>query len=891
MSPHKTDFITINCSNAQQQPQPCNCSQTQSQTTTPNADVAANGPPQSPPCKPTEEATLGSSNPSSEENAAPILREPIVQPTYLMDDSTPKHKSKGPKRITLEQLKETADLRNEIKYAVSHNVFAHTGAEALNLRPDPEDAEVTSTQRTTTTTQPPRRQSPPSIFSFWQSLLNGSRRKSFTSLFSTSSKNPDQKVGSARSDFSYVPSEKNKPVEGATIESSDPIAHSSGDDGLNQEDASTEAKVKEMMAKVAAETMHDGIVSNTVESYANNVDRPEIDMSQVRETLVMKSITEDLRFKIGENVIGWTTLKRNSHEAHALIGLTNSSVVLVLERNDTYTLQSEVQLLSAPTSFTTFTYWNQTKRSIEGIVIVSIQHEIVFLHINEAMTAMTFSWHWPTNRPTKYIKHFVLDGADILLIMTDSPTVSSANLYRFDMSQREFYLRESLTLKKPAKNAAVLQSCHDTFLIFPQDTQVVAYKYSNGNFKFFVSIPSSKTETITAFEMGGHSYLAIGGNEPKILRYHYGNFQKQTILSKSWGFVEYFLAVPARTYRDDLILFVQHRVHYGSHTNSYVEALVWNGEAFDPALAVPCFVNDHISDLGIGCMIDQERELGIIGATMFLRNRTISILIPRHEAPSGLFDLKIELSPASYTYNEHLLEMLSEVLVLLGTREEILKSADDIIQNFHPNGTIEEITIRKQNISTISTEKLELGSVVPIKGVLYNGETITKDKITRLSRLINETENNFKKLKRGKREIEEHLQNLHLDSVDVKNLNVEFVNDVPVENLVFIENGTLILDGFVEISQPIEADAEEFMDATLGSELPVVEDKVPLVADEQTDIKGDLLFDEINGIRWADFVQQIVLKQLPNFLPDIEINGVSKSSKNYPSYMNLLIFF
>lgn len=884
MSTHQTDPVPVNCT----QSSSCNCTQTPAPQSGPappcatNVRIAAGNakPNEKPPTgNANSESSVGSANPNGGQTDGSILEAPIVQPTYLMDDKQISHKRIS-KEITNQQRRETAALRNEINYAVKHNLYAHTSAEALNNN----NRNIPNRPITRTTTTAPKRptwddDSDVFSFTFWRSLLGRSKSRHHSlDLFQlgdplTGSAGPfsDPIIGSARSDFSYVPPAK-------------PTDESSGTDELpgqpplpeleiNESD-SDDDKLKKLLAQAAAEAKKSGIISNTVESYVNKADGPSIGMSQVRETLVMKSITEDSRFNIGENVIAWKTLKRNNRERHALIGITNTSVVLVLEKNNVYTLQSEYQLLTAPTSFATFTYWNHTRKSIEGVVIVSIQHEVVFLRVNEAMTKMVFSWQWPTIQPAKFIKHFLLDNTDVLLIITDTSTSSAANLYRFDMIQREFFLRESLPLKKSANTAEIIHTGRDTFLFIPQFSQVTVYKHIGGRFKFFVNIPSSKTEIISVFEMGGHIYIAIGGNKPKILRYHHGEFHDQTILAENWGFVEYFLPVSARTYRDDLILIIQHRIDYGKHTNSYVEALIWNGEAFDPALAVPCFVNDRPSNVGIGCMIDQERDLGIIGATTFIRNRTISVIVPRQDAPSGLFDLKFELTQAEFTYNEHLLEMLSEVLILLDTRDEILKNANNIIRDFHPDGSMKEITIKNQQIDTINTKELDLGTIIPTDGILYNGEVITQDKIDRLERLVSETEKNLEKLNREKREIGE--QNFELKSVDVTDLYVDFINDIPIEDLLFMDdNRNLFVDGIIEVTKFIEAD--HVAKANLASSIEPILEEIRVASEGTTVIAGDLNFEEINGIKWSDLIDQIVLKNMPNFLDEIDISGVSEN--------------
>lgn len=810
----------------------------------------------------------------ADEQSVGDAHRPIVLPDYLQDKDAAKHTQFSHGQITAKQLKEAADLRNQIKYAVKHNIYVHSASEVKNMNrkpavnDDPTDPEYFPQEEIITTTTPapvqPYQNQPFEVFfsNFWNNLIGRKKPKKISKFVGEPS------LGSARSDFSYVPEPSQSPDEKII----NPVPHEDEFEMENVNDGDDqEAIVQKMMAKAAEQMMSHGIVSNTVESYVNSVDVPNIETSQVREELNMTSITEDTRFNIGENVIGWRTLQRNKRESHALIGMTNSSIVLVLEKNNTYKLEVDMPLLSRPTFFTVFTFWNKTQRSIDGIVIVSIQHEIIFFRINEAMDKMQMIWMWPMHSLIKYVNHFVIDNSDTLLVITDLHNGSAANLYRFDMNERVFFLRESLALKTPAKNMALIQNGYDTFICFPQVGHVVIYKYVKQHFKYFTKIESQNADILSAFEMGGYTYLTIGGNDAKILRYHHGNFVEQTILSKSWGYVEFFLPVSARTFRDDLILFVQHRMDYGSHTNSYLEALIWNGHAFHPALQVPCYINDRESEFGLGCMLDEDRELGIIGATMFQRNRTISILVPRHEAPSGLFDLEIDLLPAVSNMNEHLLELLSEVIILMETQDEVLKNAHEIIDKF-PKDPMDEVTIRNRDLDVVYTQDLDMGSAVPTEGVFINDELVTKKIVDGFLQLLNETETNVKtyeQLMRPKRADRDEIESLHLDSLTVDNLLVEYINDILADDLIFVEDGSLTLDGTAVISQSIEPEHVEWlvddMDH-LGQE----------VADT-TIITGDLTFDEINGIKWKDFINQIVLKHLPNSLDDMDVQGVSFS--------------
>lgn len=806
----------------------------------------------------------------------------IVQPENLVNnDSNKKGQKFSHNVITIEQRKETSELRKLIHYAVKNNLYVHTSADVYkkDKSKSTESISVEEESNIIATTKAPVYFPFAPIFSFWNSLIDRRFR-----LGSEQNQTDDEENFEDDENFELgsIQTSEQSQTNNKQIVSTAPSAKSEVDDVFSDVEASNEQAVKQMMAKIAVQTMNDGIISNTVESYAtgNGFDEPQVELSQVRDTLAIESVTEDLQFKIKNQVVAWQTLKRNSRESHALIGITNTSVLLVFEKNGVYTLRSEVPLLSTPTFFTTFTYWNQTQKSIDGIVIISVQHELFFLRVNEALDSMIFIWRWPTIQLITFIKHFVVDSADMLLLINDdSLGASSANIYRFDMNQHQFYLRESLNLKTETKSAAHIQNGHETFLCFPQKSHVAVYKYSGHRFKYYSQISAANVTTLSAFEMGGHSYIAVGGNQPKILRYHRGAFHDQTILSQSWGYVEYFLPISARTYRDDLILLVQHRIDFVSHSIPILEALIWNGDAFDPALTIPCFISNRQSEIGLGCLLDAERELGIYGAAVIQRNKTISIVIPRHDAQSGLFDLKIKLLQAEYTYNEHLLELFSEVYVLLGMRDEILNNAKEVVETFSSTN-IAEITIANQNLESIITHEADLGETIPAEGVFYMGELITNDTVNEFVYLLAETQANIDKLlnteNREKRTVED-FEGIHqIQSVNVKNLLVDFINDIPVEEFIFIEDSNLHLKGNVVLTQPIDVETieERQNDENLGVSSNDELMKEAAQSTERLNV-SETFFDEINGIVWRDFINEIVLKNMPNELDEIEISDVS----------------
>lgn len=233
---------------------------------------------------------------------------------------------------------------------------------------------------------------------------------------------------------------------------------------------------------------------------------------------------------------------------------------------------------------------------------------------------------------------------------------------------------------------------------------------------------------------------------------------------------------------------------------------------------------------------------------------------------------------AAYTYNEHLIELFSEVMILLETRDQILTNTKELLDNV-TNVNFNEITITGQTIDSVYTEELELGATVPSNGILFNGETITDKKAILFAQVFHGTQAVLEQFDhdqiRPKRNADKPLDNYRFKSVNVDELYVDYVDDIPVNDFVFIEDGQLVLDGTVELSQPIEAERVEQIDET---EMFVGDGPKKI----DTHIGGDLTFDEINGIKWKVLIDQIVMKNIATSLADIDIHGVCIFDCQYP---------
>lgn len=782
----------------------------------------------------------------------------IVQPESLMDDFVPpKMKLPTSHAPTKQQLAETAKIRDEINFAVEHDTYAYTSSD-----------------------NQAKKGRPSNMFDVWKSFVASNQNITATN------ETVDKIIGLERSDFSFVPQNGNDDMP-----SDIPIPHTFSHINLTLTDADkvNDEKVKELISKQSKyELSKEKIIANLVESYAyGGVDNLQpIETSDVREVLQITSVIEDTSFKIGHKTFAWKTLQRNSRDKHALVGLTATGIILVFEQNGVYELKKELVLLSAPTCFTTFTHWNPITKSIEGIVVVGIQNDLVFIRVNEAMNDMDMFWMWPTNKHLSTIEYFNIENVYLILVVSADSKRPSADLYRFDLQRKEFWLRQGLSLAVNAKTVAYLQNGFEHFLCFPQKKSALVYKYINDHFKYYIEIPAENIETIAAFEMGGHTYLALGGAKPKILRYHRGAFQDQTILAPSWGIVEYFFPIPARTYRDDLIVLIQHRIEFESHNISVVEALIWDGEAFDPALSVPCFINNRKSELGLGCILDDDRIDGIQGATVIQRNRYITLLTPRYQAPSGLFDLEIQLQSAIYSYDDELLDLFSETLVMLDAYDEGVMNSRKIYLEYKATQN-EDVLVTNQQIDSIATHQIEIDDeVAPTVGVFLGGEQLKSQIVSEFFQILTETQTNLAFLEnkiRKKREWEQQAHT-HMKSMNVTNLNADFINGIPVSEFIFVTKDSLHLDGTLILQQPLDVDeviVNSVNDAIVSESM--VNESLPhhsAFRNEDNvidllEIPGDFNFEEINGNNWKNFAAEIVMKNLPNRLSNIAISGVS----------------
>lgn len=296
----------------------------------------------------------------------------------------------------------------------------------------------------------------------------------------------------------------------------------------------------------------------------------------------------------------------------------------VTSSNDLYAVENEISFASEVNTIDVFTRWNLINQTAEGLVMVAIKQEIIFYRVSNDLKSLNEFWRINLNKEILHLKYFSLNNVDSVVFITrtgSNESLVTADIYSFDYEKRGFWLIQYIVLKYVCSDIAILDTGREILLSFPQNNVVENYIYQNHDsvrslFVQMESIESKSVRTVSSFSMGGYNYLAVGGFDAHILRYHRGKLQPQTMLSNSFGFVEQWFPIPARSHRDDLLLLVQHRVVYQTHSYSVLETLIWDGQAFDTIAYTPCRRGLYRNNFGITCMLDPERDSGIFGATI-----------------------------------------------------------------------------------------------------------------------------------------------------------------------------------------------------------------------------------------------------------------------------------
>ncbi|XP_033247791.1 uncharacterized protein LOC108164646 [Drosophila miranda] len=605
---------------------------------------------------------------------------------------------------------------------------------------------------------------------------------------------------------------------------------------------------------------------NVVQS---QVDTPGIDLEQLqrvelskrrtRDLLVLSRIEEDTHFTLGADVDQWLSVLANG--SAYLVGLQPGGF-LVLNR-DLSTLQT-VPLTAPIDAMISLERWSIRTHLQEGLLVVASQHQLLWHRLEPGRGLVPF-WHWPLGSPATRLSIFSLDGRDFIVLAGNR----TLNVYSYDLEAEEFWIAQRLQLPETIKAMAVLDTGRELLLAVGQTDEAFIYAYNPRErpigdaglqLQLHQRVEAPQVATIAAFQMGGRSYLALGGQRPQILAHVQGQLLPRTILGQNFGFVEFFLPVPVRSYRDDLLLLVQHRVTFDTHTLLVLEVLIWTGEAFEAGLPPPCGINDQHITHGAGCMLDHEREAGLIGAALIRQqDRPPLMLVPRRQAPSGLFRLETQLLPRNseakdlQEIQQFMREWVEEQDAIIRLVEAQLRSPLPLEKEFEE--------IHAPQVINEGGDILELF----VNDVRWTADDAAIDlrQLLQQIRLLEQELQASAAPRRPKRQPEAlynfHYDLLEVDSVDADILVLDKLNHVPF----YVQNRSLSFpEGSLNVQrlELLEAPTEQLPPE--GSE-----------SHERLKLDGNLEYESINGLDWTQLLRELVWRHRPLQLSQLHVQG------------------
>ncbi|KAM7350201.1 female sterile (1) Nasrat [Cochliomyia hominivorax] len=606
---------------------------------------------------------------------------------------------------------------------------------------------------------------------------------------------------------------------------------------------------------------------------ANIGDDTEIDIRKLRrlvlskrrtkEVLILNYIEEDLSFDLGTDVVEWEHIVHAGHEY--FIGRRLSDLLIVRNDASKYEKSMVVEVGQLISDIETYTFWNLEQEQQEGVILISSGERVLWYRANNETKKIELYWDWLVGYTITGLTYFTLDSKDYLVISSNQSSLAghfALNIYQFKLQNKEFWIVQRLQLEKACDKVTVLNTGRDVILAIPQNDTADIYTFnpheaafSHIRFQLKRSVKAEGIISVAGFTMGGRSYLALTGYQPQILLYQQGDFVSKTILGNNFGLVELFFPIPVRTYRDDLILLVQHRVDFMTHILTVVETLIWDGEAFETSIPVPCHLGEHVV-YGVACMLDLQRDEGLKGAVLLRRGEEISVIVPRHKAESGLFRFHTDL----LAKNSELLD-LQEIFQFI---KDWVKEQDDLIQQATEFVQLNEQELQQTRADLSELESLktpELNFQGEVSEIYVNDHKWSlEDSNTDLNTLIKQIEDLDRSLfparqRRNLKDIEQ--ENLEFDEVWVNDLQVELVNG----EKYFIQNGELNFKGLIALEE-LEYLADEEKDFLKRQ-----------IIDEDFVLDGDLEFNFINDLLWSDFKDNLVFRTQKQKLQELEVEG------------------
>ncbi|TDG41250.1 hypothetical protein AWZ03_012334 [Drosophila navojoa] len=613
-------------------------------------------------------------------------------------------------------------------------------------------------------------------------------------------------------------------------------------------------------------------VANVVDATPLDIDlaklhQLELSKRRTREMLVLSRIEEDLQFTLGSDVSHWLQLQQNG--SLFLLGRRSQDVLLfqqlALSEGSQFRGYEALQPLSVPAgidAMLSYERWNLQAQLQETLVLLATQQQLLWYRLEAGMGLAQF-WHWPLGSSIDKLLPFVVENREYLALIQNR----TLSIYAYDVDGMEFWIVQRMQLEQTISALAVQDTGRDLLLAVGQANEALIYAHNMRELspdaglqlQLRQRVDAPKIADIAAFQMGGHSYVALGGLRPQILAYVQGQLVPRTLLGQNFGLVELFLPVPVRTYRDDLLLLVQHRVFFDTHTLIQLEVLVWNGEAFEASLPAPCQLGTH-TRYGAGCMLDEMRDAGLTGSVLLRHIQPPLLLVPRQAAPSGLFRLHTELLPRNSELHD-LQEIHNFMKQWVDEQDKLIQLAEQLLQMEH-HAEPELIHYEEINTPLLINEGATLDAL-HVNGIPWT----VQDSAVDLYELLQEMRllhhqimgTNGGRMKRQPQLFRYDYEKLEFDIVEAQELYIDRLNHVPF----YVQNATLEFNGSINT---------QLLDLMRPQAIEQAE-SLPSSTQQRLQLDADLSFQFINGLEWAEFIQQLVWRHEPLRLSQLRVAG------------------
>ncbi|ALC48276.1 fs-1-N [Drosophila busckii] len=612
-----------------------------------------------------------------------------------------------------------------------------------------------------------------------------------------------------------------------------------------EKDSALGSAQQEMLG--AAQEDDPQLQTNVVDAAALDIDleqlqQLELSKRRTREMLQLSRIEEEMQFELGVDVQQWLQFMQNG-SVYLLGRRSNDLLVLQWQEQNFQTIGA----LPLPAEVTTLISWELPQGSV---LLLASEQQLLWQRLQLQPLELQPIWQWPLGNSIEKLLPFAWDNRDYLALVQQQ----TLSIYAYNMSALEFWIVQRLRMEAPITTLAVLDTARELLLAVGQPEQALIYAQQSGELTWQLRqrLAAPQLLDIEAFQMGGRSYLALGGQQPQILAYVQGQLLPRTLLGQNFGHVERFLAVPVRSYRDDLLLLVQHRVHFDTHSLLQLEVLIWNGEAFEASLPPPCVLGAQ-TRYGASCLLDEQREAGLKGATLLRQQQMpMMLLVPRQAAPSGLFRLHTQLLPRNSELHD-LQEIYDFMRQWLQEQDKELAAMQSELQQLHTPLLVNEGAHIEQLFVndlpwTEADAQLDLHTLLQDIRVL-------KDQLPATGA-------------RDKRQPQSHAQifpyhyeQLDVDYVLAEQLSLQRWNDLPF----YVQNATLQFNGSLNVQQ---------LQVLQPRVLPQAAAAKPSSNQlQRLLLKGNLDCKFINGIEWHKFNQNLVWRREPLHLSQLLVQG------------------